>query len=876
VNQRLETFQMETNFPGIIELLAKNLYPDPDVFVRELIQNAHDTIIRRREIQPDLAGRIEIECNPESQTVTFRDNGIGMDEADIKEFLSVIGSTGTGTARAELESVGRAAAYELIGQFGIGMLSAFVIADGIVVRTRKLKHERAFAWHNSGTTECILYEDDKESVGTEITLTVGGNYTYMLSEQRLQDAVVKYCDFIPFPITIQGRGPVNAMDAPWHRTVWATELEKRDAYDRYLRRRYPYDTPLDVIVVDIDGEYQVKGALYISDRHIPDVNSAGVVDVFVRRMLIRADDNDMLPQWAKFVRGVIDSRDLRPTAARDNIQRMHPSFEAIRDQLGQLIVGRLRELAREEPSKFLQINLWHHFHLKAMALHYDDFFEEVVGLLLVDTNKGLISLDDYLQKNERRPETQNKAPIYYFPFSEARTQFYRLADANNRVVIDASARFEEQLLEKYAKRNAAKVFIQRLDTTIDDTAIFQLPAAEEESRFQGLTSSLRNSLGRQGVTNVSVRIRSFAPVEVPAVIVLEPETEAELRLQEMVSQPWFRQHWEEIRREVVKQASRRPIYLSLNTRNPIVQQLAEAEEYDSVAEDLLFDVFVSAILYARNIIPLDDPDIVHKRFLHLCQEVLEQRRQNLAIQKTIERERRQMSQLVEQVERTRQERPGHIVLFMITPFADDYRRLEQAVRRVFERPPYCFQVLLARDRILKPNLSENVQEHLSRAHGFIAEISDLNPNVMLELGAAIFASDGRPIFALRRETAAADVPADLGDKLFLPYGSLDDPPEALEAAVREAVERDGRPAHDGMVELLRQRRELFLSRTLLAGLRARLSDEECAGVLSSYNTVEELLEAATNDLAESAHIPEFLAGAVQAELRQVRVTLMRG
>jgi hypothetical protein len=666
------------------------------------------------------------------------------------------------------------------------------------------------------------------------------------------------------------------MDAPWHRTVWATELEKRDAYDRYLRRRYPYDTPLDVIVVDIDGEYQVKGALYISDRHIPDVNSAGVVDVFVRRMLIRADDNDMLPQWAKFVRGVIDSRDLRPTAARDNIQRMHPSFEAIRDQLGQLIVGRLRELAREEPSKFLQINLWHHFHLKAMALHYDDFFEEVVGLLLVDTNKGLISLDDYLQKNERRPETQNKAPIYYFPFSEARTQFYRLADANNRVVIDASARFEEQLLEKYAKRNAAKVFIQRLDTTIDDTAIFQLPAAEEESRFQGLTSSLRNSLGRQGVTNVSVRIRSFAPVEVPAVIVLEPETEAELRLQEMVSQPWFRQHWEEIRREVVKQASRRPIYLSLNTRNPIVQQLAETEGYDSVAEDLLFDVFVSAILYARNIIPLDDPDIVHKRFLHLCQEVLEQRRQNLAIQKTIERERRQMSQLVEQVERTRQERPGHIVLFMITPFADDYRRLEQAVRRVFERPPYCFQVLLARDRILKPNLSENVQEHLSRAHGFIAEISDLNPNVMLELGAAIFASDGRPIFALRRETAAADVPADLGDKLFLPYGSLDDPPEALEAAVREAVERDGRPAHDGMVELLRQRRELFLSRTLLAGLRARLSDEECAGVLSSYNTVEELLEAATNDLAESAHIPEFLAGAVQAELRQVRVTLMRG
>src|SRR5262245_37850248 len=129
---------METNFEGLIQLLAKSLYPEPDVFVRELIQNAHDSIVRRAQIERDFAGRIDIDYDELSHIITFRDNGIGMDKGDIKEFLAVIGSTGTGTARRELTEKGREAAYQLIGQFGIGMLSAFVVAEKVVVRTRKL------------------------------------------------------------------------------------------------------------------------------------------------------------------------------------------------------------------------------------------------------------------------------------------------------------------------------------------------------------------------------------------------------------------------------------------------------------------------------------------------------------------------------------------------------------------------------------------------------------------------------------------------------------------------------------------------------------------------------------------------------------------
>ena len=100
----IERFKMETNFEGLIQLLAKHLYPEPDVFVRELIQNAHDSIVRRREGEPDLAGHVDVEFNLNTRTITFRDNGIGMDRQDIKEFLSVIGSTGAGAARQQLQA----------------------------------------------------------------------------------------------------------------------------------------------------------------------------------------------------------------------------------------------------------------------------------------------------------------------------------------------------------------------------------------------------------------------------------------------------------------------------------------------------------------------------------------------------------------------------------------------------------------------------------------------------------------------------------------------------------------------------------------------------------------------------------------------------
>lgn len=869
MSEPLERFKMQTNFAGLIQLLAKHLYSEPDVFVRELIQNAHDGIQRRRDEETNLAGRIDIEADRMSRTIVFRDNGIGMDRSDIKEFLAVIGSTGTGTARKKLVEKGLSPAYETIGQFGIGMLSAFVVAEKVIVRTRKLGEAEAFAWHNAGSTDCELYADTKEIVGSEITVFVRPDFEFMLEEGRLQEAIIKYCDFIPFPISLNGQSPINTMDAPWHREHWASQAEKESTYRIAVIRRFPQDLLLDIIPIEIDKPYRARGVLYITDRSVADINTAGVIDIFVRRMFIRAADNDFLPYWAKFIGGIIDSPDLQPNAARDNIQRKEPAAEFLQKRLGELIVERLSYLAKHDPKKFEKINVWHHYHLKGMALYYADFFKQVIDLLLFETNTGRMSLKEYLTKNAPKPEKGNLVPIYYVAHFGATTQFYSLAQAHGWVVINAGYQFDEAVLQKYAERNRHTAYLERLDAT-DNPELFKPLNDIESERFRQLELDMEGHLRRITPNNVTVRLRHFMPVELPAVLIVTPSTQAEEKLYDLVTQRWFMDGMEDVVKDVLEQNIRRPLYLSLNVANSLIQALNDANRRHEAVREVMSGVFYGAMLNSLNLLNQRNAETMHSYLAGLLNRIMDYGQKIEEMQQTLERERGQLLEMNQQQARLRPPEPEHVLIFMITPFADQYKKLEDAVRRVFERAPYYFEVRLARDYTHTSSLFANVREHILRASAFIADISELNPNVMLELGAALFTQDGRqrPVFSLRSQNALKDVPADLQEKLYIYYDALDTSVENLEAKIREAFERDGRPIHDDLRTLVNQRKKRFLSRMLLSGLRTQLRPKELEGMLKNYATVEDLLAAAPTDIIKATGLDEYLVVAIQGELKK--------
>jgi hypothetical protein len=214
----------------------------------------------------------------------------------------------------------------------------------------------------------------------------------------------------------------------------------------------------------------------------------------------------------------------------------------------------------------------------------------------------------------------------------------------------------------------------------------------------------------------------------------------------------------------------------------------------------------------------------------------------------------------------------HIVILTIAGSGDQYRNLEEAVRRVFECPPYYFEVRLTSDYTYKPDRLENIREHIKRAHGFVVEISELNPNIMFELGAVAISDRNRPILPLRSQAATAEVIASFSSQIHTIYSSLNQSVEQLTSEIRQAFQRDGRIVHEGINTLMSHRQKRFLSRTLLENLpRTRLDSQEISSLLKHYTSVEDLLAAEPIAVARTAGLEEYVILALRGAISDTQI-----
>ena len=214
----------------------------------------------------------------------------------------------------------------------------------------------------------------------------------------------------------------------------------------------------------------------------------------------------------------------------------------------------------------------------------------------------------------------------------------------------------------------------------------------------------------------------------------------------------------------------------------------------------------------------------------------------------------------------------HIVILTLAGSGDQYRNLEEAVRRVFECPPYYFEVRLTSDYTYKPDRLENIREHIKRAHGFVVEISELNPNIMFELGAVAISDRNRPILPLRSQAATAEVIASFSSQIHTIYSSLNQSVEQLTSEIRQAFQRDGRIVHEGINTLISHRQKRFLSRTLLENLpRTRLDSQEISSLLKHYTSVEDLLAAEPIAVARTAGLEEYVILALRGAISDTQI-----
>jgi molecular chaperone HtpG len=391
----------------------------------------------------------------------------------------------------------------LIGQFGLGFLSAFLLAGEVTLTTRSFQGGPALRWHSRGDEHYDLSAVEGGEVGTAVQLQVKPAAAFILQERNLVEAVRAYADFLPTPIHLQGDPlPLNLMMPPWE-----TDDPDRAIAD-YIARNFPRGDPLYVLRLR-DGKVRLahdtltvplQGFLFVPAGSVTSVREYGELTVYIRRMFICDREKDLLPAWARFVRGVIDCPALQPTASREGVQQ-DETFESVRQALEEQLGEGLRSLARDDPAAWKRLVRGHADLIVSWAVKVSDFFDRVEDIVPLRTSRGPLTLPEYLRLSG--------GALYYVTRELGSLQEQVLAEGHDVPAIEASWFEVTPFLERYAARHP-DVALVRLDGAAET-----LLRPVQQGLYTGLLAHYREA-------GVRALVAAFKPVEVPAVL-LYPE-----------------------------------------------------------------------------------------------------------------------------------------------------------------------------------------------------------------------------------------------------------------------------------------------------------------------------------------------------------------
>lgn len=439
--------RFDIHLSGLIRTLSESLYSRPEVAVRELVQNAVDSCTRRKAEDlacPDRLG-VWITFNRSGNQLTVRDVGAGLTRDEISRDLATIGMGATRRLREQLEHQNSPLARELIGQFGIGFLSAFMLAENVELETRSIHETGNGGWRfkAQGDKGYQLEPADYEVCGTTVTLKFKPQCADILNTNDLQRILSHYAGLLKVPIYL---GPhdhqINQLP-PW--SNGGTE----SAYRRFITERLGRPV-LEVIPIHIkEGGVEVRGVLASPESNDFITGADGYVEVYVRHMYVGREQS-LLPPWAACVFGMIDTPNLTPTASRESIMQ-DESYRRIRNLLGKCIIGHFKHLAQTSPERLGKVMAAHHISLKAWAIADRDLLSALGDHLPFRTSLGLLPFRACVEAALFQPPSpdRNRPTLLYRTDTHNETIDRLLMIHGNRLVIDAIGYPDVDLLKAF-------------------------------------------------------------------------------------------------------------------------------------------------------------------------------------------------------------------------------------------------------------------------------------------------------------------------------------------------------------------------------------------------------------------------------------------
>ena len=424
-----ETMQFETEVGQLLHLMIHSLYSNKEIFMRELISNASDACDKLRFAaladdklmadDPDL--RIEVEFDKDARTITVRDNGIGMNRDEVISNIGTIAKSGTAEFLKNLTG-DQAKDSHLIGQFGVGFYSSFIVADKVTLRTRKAGEpaDAAVQWESTGESGYSIEPITKETRGTEVILHLREDEDEFLDGWRLRSIIRKYSDHVPLPIRMRKEDKpdgewetVNKANALW--TLPKNEISDEEYKEFYKHVAHDFEDPLAWTHNRVEGKYEYTSLLYIPSKAPFDLyepKQSHGVKLYVQRVFIMEDNENLMPRYLRFIRGVLDSNDLPLNVSREILQS-NRVIENMKSGSVKKILGLLESMAKNDPEKYA--TFWKEFGkvMKEGPVEDSSNREQVLKLLRYasthnDSDAQTVSLEDYVS---RMKEGQDK--IYY-------------------------------------------------------------------------------------------------------------------------------------------------------------------------------------------------------------------------------------------------------------------------------------------------------------------------------------------------------------------------------------------------------------------------------------------------------------------------------
>ena len=417
------SFQAEVS--KLLDLVANSLYSEREIFLRELISNSADaceklryqSLSKKNILGDDTELKIHIRVSKKKKIIEIQDNGIGMSNGELIDNLGTIARSGTSKFMEAMKDK-KDSNVSAIGQFGVGFYSSYMVSDIVEVSSKSAEDDKSYLWKSNGKENYTIEEIKNKKRGTIIKLSIKKDAEEFLDAFRLRSIITKYSNYIPFPIllddldnTKEKEEKINEGDPLWLKDK--KNIKEEDYKQFYNNISFNFDEPLKTIHYNAEGVINYKALLYLPTNQPMDLFNSekkNKIKLYVQKVFISDECDEIMPNWLRFIPGVVDSQDISLNISREMLQN-NPIIEKIKKGISNKVLNEINTIAKKDNAKFL--DFWKNFGavIKEGLYEFNDHHDKILNLLRFENslNKDSISLDSYVEKMAK-----DQKEIYYF------------------------------------------------------------------------------------------------------------------------------------------------------------------------------------------------------------------------------------------------------------------------------------------------------------------------------------------------------------------------------------------------------------------------------------------------------------------------------